>query len=69
MAVNATAGVRHAAAQGLLPLKFKPIKLGAVKPSGWLQTQLILMANGQAGHLELFWDDIQVQKGFVCCAT
>lgn len=56
---NATAGVRHAAAEGLLPLKFKPIKLGAVKPTGWLQTQLILMANGQAGHLELFWDDIQ----------
>ena len=52
-------GVKAAAAQGLLPLKFKNFKLGSIAPAGWLQKQLVLMTNGQAGHLELFWDDIQ----------
>jgi len=51
-------GVKRAAAEGLLPLKFDNFKLGTVKPTGWLRTQLILMTNGLSGHLELFWDDI-----------
>jgi hypothetical protein len=53
-----TSGVKKAAVEGLLPLKFTNFPLGSVKPAGWLQTQLVLVTNGLSGHLELFWDDI-----------
>ena len=52
-------GVRRAAAKGLSPLKYAPVPLGSTKPAGWLRTQLIIMANGLSGHLNLFWDDVQ----------
>ena len=51
-------GVKHAAQSGLLPLQYTNFKLGTIKTSGWLRTQLVLMTNGLSGHLELFWDDI-----------
>jgi len=53
-----TSGVRHAAAEGLLPLLYKPLRLGQVQVGGWLREQLIVMANGLSGHLDLFWDDV-----------
>jgi hypothetical protein len=53
-----TSGVKKAAAEGLLPLKYTNFPLGATSPSGWLRTQLQLVTNGLSGHLELFWDDI-----------
>ena len=52
-------GVRHAAEQGLVPPKFKPLRLGQVEVGGWLREQLIVMANGLSGHLHLFWKDVQ----------
>ena len=50
-----TAPVR---AGGLLPLQYQPLPLGTVIPRGWLRDQLVTMANGLSGHLELFWDDV-----------
>ena len=43
---------------GLLPLKYQPLPLGTVTPRGWLRNQLVIMANGLSGHLDLFWDDV-----------
>ena len=42
----------------LLPLMFKPLPLGAIKPQGWLKDQLTLQANSLSGHLPLFWADV-----------
>lgn len=51
-------GTKAAAQQGLRPLAFKPVQLGTVRPEGWLRSQLIVMANGLSGHLDLFWPDV-----------
>jgi hypothetical protein len=42
----------------LIPLALKPLKLGEVKPAGWLKRQLIKQAEGLSGHLDEFWPDI-----------
>ena len=57
-ACEVRSGVRSAAEKGLLPLRFKPLQLGSVAPTGWLRNQLIIMANGLSGHLDRFWHDV-----------
>jgi len=42
----------------LLPLIFQPLPLGAIRPAGWLSTQLRIQAQGLTGHLDEFWPDI-----------
>lgn len=42
----------------LEPLKLKPLKLGEVKPTGWLKNQLNTQLNGLSGHLDEFWPDV-----------
>ena len=39
----------------LLPLAFVPLPLGAVRPAGWLATQLRIQADGLTGHIEEIW--------------
>ncbi len=43
----------------LQPLAYTPLPLGVVRPSGWLETQLKLQAEGLTGHLAEFWPDIR----------
>jgi hypothetical protein len=42
----------------LQPLKFKPFRLGEVKPTRWLKNQLTTQLNGLSGHLDEFWPDV-----------
>lgn len=46
------------AAPTIQPLRYSSFPLGSINCSGWLRQQLVLTANGQAGHLEFFWEDV-----------
>lgn len=43
----------------ILPKAYSSLPVGSVQPDGWLTTQLDLQANGLAGYLFYFWQDIQ----------
>lgn len=38
---------------------FRPLRLGEVRPTGWLLEQLKTQAAGLSGHLDLFWPDVR----------
>ena len=44
---------------GLKPLAFVPLRLGSVRPAGWLRTQLRIQADGLTGHLDEIWPDVK----------
>lgn len=41
-----------------LPAAFAPLPLGAVRPAGWLRSQLLTQAAGLSGHLADYWPDV-----------
>src|ERR1700722_5257370 len=41
----------------LVPLAYRPLRLGEVRPAGWLRNQLLIQASGLSGHLDEFWAD------------
>ncbi|MFX0009238.1 MAG: beta-L-arabinofuranosidase domain-containing protein [Candidatus Hermodarchaeota archaeon] len=43
----------------LQPLLLKPLKLGEIKPTGWLRMQLLTQFRGLSGHLDEFWPDVK----------
>lgn len=49
----------------LLPAAFQALPLGAIKPIGWLKTQLQIQANGLTGHLDEFWPDVGSNSGWL----
>ena len=49
---------------GLMPVVFKPLPLGSIKPRGWLLDQLKLQAAGLTGHLDEFWPDVK-ESGWI----
>lgn len=53
----ASSGVKRAVS-GLQPLMYTTFPIGSISASGWLRSQLVLTANGQAGHLPEFWVDV-----------
>lgn len=48
----------------LRPYNFKPLRLGQIRPLGWLERQLRIQADGLSGHLDEFWPDIQHSQWF-----
>ena len=39
--------------------EFAELPLGAIRPAGWLRSQLVIQAEGMGGHLDEFWPDIK----------
>lgn len=49
----------------LAPLKYIELPLGAVKPKGWLHSQLTIMKNGTTGHLDEYYPKIMNDNGWL----
>jgi hypothetical protein len=52
------------APKGLADPAFRPLPLGAIRPSGWLQRQMRIQADGLTGNLDRFWPDVGESKWF-----
>ncbi len=50
--------------KGLRPPLLTPVPLPAIKPLGWLRTQLRIQADSLTGHLDEFWPDVAESKWF-----
>ncbi len=44
---------------------FYPLPLGAIRPAGWLQSQLKIQADGLGGHLDETWADLGPNSGWL----
>ena len=44
--------------ESLKPKLLKTLKLGEIKPEGWLKNQLNTQEEGLSGHLDEFWPDV-----------
>ncbi len=53
-----------ASGSGLAAMAFRPLPLGSIRPTGWLQRQLRIQADGLTGHLDEFWPDVAESKWF-----
>jgi hypothetical protein len=49
---------------GIADLALRPLPLSSVTPTGWLQRQLRLQAEGLTGHLDEFWPDVAQSQWF-----
>lgn len=49
----------------LAPTAFRLLPLGQIRPSGWLQRQLRIQADGMGGHLDEFWPDVGPNSGWL----
>jgi hypothetical protein len=68
VAFSARGAIRASAGGGmqgaLADPAFRPLRLGEIRPSGWLSRQLRIQADGLTGHLDEFWPDIARSQWF-----
>jgi uncharacterized protein len=51
-------------AAGLAEPVFRPLPPGSIRPTGWLERQLRIQADGLSGHLDEFWPDVAQSQWF-----
>jgi len=57
---------RASAVNGAItPSALSPLPLGAIRPTGWLQRQLLVQARGLSGHLGETWPDVGPESGWL----
>jgi uncharacterized protein len=61
--VSSSTGVKNRAP--LAPNAFYSLPLGAVRPTGWLRSQLEIQAQGLGGHLDETWPDVGPNSGWL----
>jgi uncharacterized protein len=44
---------------------YTELRLGSIKPKGWLLNQLIIMKNGSSGHLDEVYDKVKNDNGWL----
>ena len=49
----------------LQPTKYLELPLGAVRPTGWLHQQLVVMKNGTTGHLDEYYPKLRDDNGWL----
>ncbi|MEZ0542631.1 beta-L-arabinofuranosidase domain-containing protein [Fibrella arboris] len=49
----------------LAPLRYVELPLGAIKPQGWLRTQLEVMRDGTTGHLDEYYWKLKNDSGWL----
>ncbi len=66
LAVTGSAGGESANTDSLGSMRrpLEPLPLGAIRPTGWLRTQLQIQAEGLTGHLDEFWPDVK-ESGWI----
>ncbi|MBK9140333.1 MAG: glycoside hydrolase family 127 protein [Verrucomicrobia bacterium] len=64
VATSRAAAKAPAPAAGLAEPVFRPLPLGSIRATGWLERQLRLQASGLTGHLDEFWPDVAQSQWF-----
>ena len=59
------AGAAATSPQGLASPALRMLPLGEIRPTGWLQRQLRVQADGMGGHLDEFWPDVGSNSGWL----
>jgi len=49
----------------LAPQPFQPLPTGAIRPAGWLRSQLEIQARGMGGRLDETWPDVGANSGWL----
>ncbi len=57
--------IEKAAPGDLAASAFRQLRLGEVRPAGWLLRQLRIQADGMGGHLDEFWPDVGPNSGWL----
>ena len=60
-----TAALAQDSKNKLAPSAFRMLPLGEIRPSGWLQRQLRIQADGLSGHLDETWPDVGPNSGWL----
>ncbi len=56
---------KDGASRHLAPAAFVALRLGQIRPMGWLARQLRIQADGMGGHLDEIWPDVGSNSGWL----